>query len=190
MGDNPSRFKGENRPVEQVSWVDCVEFCNKLSRKEGLTPAYKIDGETVIWNKKANGYRLPTEAEWEYAARGGQKSRGYTYAGSDNLHEVGWYNRNSSDETNPVGRKKANELGIYDMSGNVWEWCWDWYGGKYYRQSPGRNPAGPSSGSDRVLRGGDQINYARDCRSADRYRHGPSYRSSGLGFRLARSAGQ
>jgi formylglycine-generating enzyme required for sulfatase activity len=166
MGNNPSEFKGDTRPVEKVSWEDCQEFIGKLNRLTGKE------------------YRLPTEAEWERAARGGNKSRGYTYSGSNNLDAVGWYCDNSGGEPHAVGQKRANELGLYDMSGNVWEWCNDWYGSNYYDQSPSSNPQGASSGSGRVLRGGCWYDDAPDCRFAYRFRRTPSDRSSRIGFRL------
>lgn len=137
MGSNPSKFKGTKRPVECVSWDDCQEFIRKLNQMTGKQ------------------FRLPTEAEWEYAARGGNKSNGYKYAGTDTIDYVGWYDGNSHSETHPVGQKMANELGLYDMSGNVSEWCQDWYGEYYYGKSSSSNPQGPSSGSDRVSRGGN-----------------------------------
>ncbi|CAH1199346.1 SUMF1/EgtB/PvdO family nonheme iron enzyme [Paenibacillus sp. JJ-223] len=159
MDNNPSGFKGEDRPVERVSWYDAVEYCNKRSIKEGLKPYYTIDKNTtdpnnkneydnlkwtVTINEGSNGYRLPTAAEWEYAASGGQKSKNYTYSGSNNADEVAWYWMNAGDkpltgewswpviennrtQTKPVGTQKANELGIHDMSGNVREWCWEWH---------------------------------------------------------------
>jgi formylglycine-generating enzyme required for sulfatase activity len=187
MGDNPSHFTGDNLPVEQVNWFKAVEFCNKLSQNEGLAPAYTVNGEDVSWNRSANGYRLPTEAEWEYAARGGNGSPGnFTYAGSNNVDEVAWYNGNSGDKTHPVGTKKANGLGLYDMSGNVWEWCWDWYGD--YSGSAQTDPVGVSSGSYRVLRGGGSWgSSALEVRSAYRSYLNPSYRNFfiyGVGFRL------
>ena len=167
MGNNPSQFQGRNRPVENVSWNDCMEFVKKLKR---------------LTNQD---FRFPTEAEWEFAARGGNSSEGYEFAGSDDLDDVGWYNDNSDDETHPVKRKSANELGIYDMSGNVWEWCWDWYDSDYYDESPERNPTGAASGSSRVGRGGSWSIDAGGCRVALRFRVRPGTRYYDLGFRLA-----
>ena len=164
MGSNPSNFKGAKRPVESVSWEDCQEFIRKLNALTGKQ------------------FRLPTEAEWEYAARGGNRSQGYKYAGSDNLGSVAWFIANSSSQTHDVGQKSPNELGLYDMSGNVWEWCQDWYGS--YSSSSQTNPAGPSSGSSHVLRGGSWDYYGR-CRSSDRGGDSPSYRDLNLGLRLA-----
>ena len=180
MGSNPSRFKGTNRPVEGVSWYDVVAYCNKRSYREGRTPVYQINGERVRASWTADGYRLPTEAEWEYAARGGNESRGYEYAGGDNADQVGWYGDNSGDKTQPVGGKSPNELGIYDMSGNVWEWCWDRYGGYSYGSQT--NPKGASSGPRRVLRGGSWYLYAGYLRSAYRHVSSPDYSSSNFGL--------
>ena len=165
MGSNPSYFRGNmQRPVEQVSWDDCQTFIRELNRLTGAN------------------FRLPTEAEWEFAARGGRNSRGYQYSGSSNLGDVAWYRDNSSSTTHPVKTKSPNELGIYDMSGNVYEWCQDWYGD--YSSSSQTNPTGPSTGSKRVYRGGSWSINARNCRSAYRYDHAPSYRFSYLGLRL------
>ncbi len=186
MGTNPSHFKGNNLPVERVTWFNAVEFCNKLSEMEGLQKAYTISGSSVTCNWNANGYRLPTEAEWEYAARGGSQSRGFEYSGSSNISDVAWYSSNSGSKTNPVGTKQPNELGIYDMSGNVWEWCSDWYDSNYYKNSPSSNPTGPSSGSNRVIRGGSWRLIAEYCRVAGRYRNDPEYSFHGLGFRVVR----
>jgi formylglycine-generating enzyme required for sulfatase activity len=167
MGNNPSEFKNcENCPVENVSWYDCQGFIQKLNAKTGKT------------------YRLPTEAEWEYAARGGKRSKGYKYAGSNEIEAVAWYGGNSNDKTHPVGQKKPNELGIYDMTGNVWEWCCDWYGESYYNSSPGNNPKGPESGRYRVLRGGSWGNFAESCLVAGRNDWDPGRRGDYLGFRL------
>ena len=167
MGSNPSNFKGDNLPVETVNWNDCQEFISKLNSLTGRK------------------FRLPTEAEWEYAARGGKKSRGYQYSGSRKISDVAWYEGNSRSKTHPVGRKQANELGIYDMSGNVWEWCSDWYGS--YSSSSQTNPTGADSGSDRVSRGGGWNNNARGCRSLYRYSSIPGNRGLYLGLRLALS---
>ena len=165
MGENPSQFKSKNKPVEMVSWDDIQPFLYKLNKRTG------------------RNYRLPTEAEWEYAARGGQNSRGYKYSGSDKLSDVGWFEGNS-DETQPVGKKKPNELGIHDMSGNVWEWCQDWYEIDYYKSSPRYNPQGPSNGSKRVCRGGSWYFIAGNCRVSNRLGESPDYCSKKLGFRL------
>ena len=165
MGDNPSYFnKGGNYPVESVSWDDIQVFLTKLNAATG---------------KK---YRLPTEAEWEYAARGGNKSGGYKYSGSNNLGDVAWYEANSGDETHTVASKAPNELGIYDMSGNVWEWCQDWYGN--YTSSSQTNPQGASSGSYRVHRGGSLDDCASDCRVSCRSFTSHGYGNYGHGFRL------
>ena len=167
MGDDPSYFKGDNLPVEAVTWDDCQEFIGKLNRITGKT------------------FRLPTEAEWEYAARGGNKSRGYQYSGSNNPSNVAWYDDNSGDKTHAVGTKQPNELGIYDMSGNVWEWCQDWY--ETYSSSSQVNPTGANSGSCRVVRGVSWYNNARDCRLSLRGSNTPDFRSSNLGLRLVLS---
>lgn len=131
----------DRHPVIHISWNDAMEFCKWLSSKTG------------------KNFTLPTEAEWEYAARGGNKSKGYQYAGSNEIGSVAWHSDNSGYKTHPVGLKQANELGLYDMSGNVWEWCSDWYGENYYANSPANNPKGPDAGSLRVLRGGSWLNF-------------------------------
>ncbi|MEL6135303.1 MAG: formylglycine-generating enzyme family protein, partial [Bacteroidota bacterium] len=167
MGDNPSHFKGDlMRPVECVSWEDCQEFLQKLNEKTGLN------------------YQLPTEAEWEFAARGGNISKGFEYAGSNDLDEVGWYGGNSGNTIHPVGKKVPNELGLYDMSGNVWEWCQDWY--EDYPNVSHTDPQGPTSGENHVLRGGSWRNVPRYCRVAYRYNSSPSDRYGNIGFRLSR----
>ena len=165
MGSNPSRFNGDQNPVEQVSWNDCQEFLKKLNTLTGKT------------------FRLPTEAEWEYAARGGSKSRKTKYSGGSDIGSVAWYIGNSGSMTHPVKGKAPNELGIYDMSGNVWEWCSDWYG--KYSSSAQTNPKGASSGSNRVSRGGSWYNDAGYCRSTYRSNYAPGSGNINLGLRLA-----
>ncbi len=157
----------EDNPITGISWNDAIAFCNWLGDKTG------------------KHYRLPTEAEWEYAVRGGKKSRGHEYSGSNTIGNVAWYDDNSGGKTHPVGTKQSNELGLYDMTGNVWEWCSDWYNSGYYKNSPRNNPQGASSGTDRVNRGGSWNNDARYCRVANRSIWDPGYRDNNLGFRLA-----
>ena len=185
MGTNPSRFKGDDLPVKQVSWYEALEYCNKRSEKEGLTPAYSGSGDNITRDRDANGYRLPTEAEWEWAAKGGGKDfMVYEYSGSSGVDGVAWYSGNSGSKTHPVKTKGANSLGLYDMSGNVWEWCWDWYGG--YSSGAQTDPTGASSGSIRVFRGGGWNDDAGDVRVAHRNGITPSNRYYHLGFRLVR----
>ncbi|MFZ4544841.1 MAG: formylglycine-generating enzyme family protein [Saprospiraceae bacterium] len=169
MGSNPSGFKDcDNCPVESVSWNDVQEFLQKLCDKTGIS------------------YRLPTEAEWEYAARGGVNSKGYTYSGSNSLDDVGWYSVNSGFKIH-ANNLKSNELGIFDMSGNVWEWCSDWYSGSYYDHSPEYNPEGPDSGTYRVYRGGSLSLNATQCLVGYRGSNSPDHRYTDLGFRVALS---
>ena len=208
MGTNPSYFSNnptagevqELRPVEQVSWYDALVFCNKLSVMEGLTPAYSINGSTdtntwgtvptssnSIWNSVqivagSTGYRLPTEAQWEYACRAGTTT---AYNTGDTIsNDTGWYTSNSNSRTHQVGLKPANAWGLYDMHGNVYEWCWDWYG--TYASGPQTDPVGVSSGSVRLCRGGGWPGSSRNLRSAYRNYFTPSYRNSGVGFRVVR----
>ena len=164
MGENPSYFKGDNLPVDNVSWNDCQEFIRKLNELTG------------------KNFRLPTEAEWEYAARGGRRSYGAKYAGDSDIGSVAWYRGNSNDTTHPVGTKRANELGLYDMTGNVYEWCQDWYGD--YSSASQTNPTGPGSGYVRVLRGGSWVYDARGCRLSFRYSNLPFNRNRNYGLRL------
>jgi formylglycine-generating enzyme required for sulfatase activity len=188
MGNNPSKGSGvgDNYPIYYVSWYDAVEFCNKLSDRAGLARCYSGSADDIKCDFSANGYRLPTEAEWEYAAKGGTKSRGYTYSGSNTITKVAEYSGNNAKSTKPVGGKQANELGIYDMSGNVWEWCWDWKGD--YSSGAQNNPRGAASGSYRVNRGGSWLINARGCRVAFRVNSSPGFSNYYLGFRLACSS--
>jgi len=195
MGCNPSRFRGPDMPVEQVSWYDAVKFCNELSRLEGLDPCYSGSGSSMVCDFEAGGYRLPTEAEWEYACRAGTETDFHTGNMTHPedepldpaLDRAGWYDGNSEGGTHPVGRKEANDFYLYDMHGNVWEWCWDWNANDYYASSPAEDPRGPVSGSSRVLRGGSWRDFARFCRSAYRNDFLPDYRYYDYGFRVVRT---
>ena len=184
MGSNPSQFKGDNRPVVTVSWDDIVGTSGNYMDLHGTK--YYENGFIYRLNQlTGKSYRLPTEAEWEYAARGGNKrvEPGFTYSGSNNIDEVTWYlGNNSPYGTKPVGSKAPNELGIYDMSGNVYEWCSDWY--EAYTAMPKIDPKGPETGSLRVIRGGCWLHPATLCRVAYRYHLTPDSRYEDLGFRL------
>jgi formylglycine-generating enzyme required for sulfatase activity len=169
-GNNPSYFKGDDLPVEQVSWDDAQEFLKKLSAKENVK------------------YRLPTEAEWEYGCRAGSTTRFCFGDDESKLGEYAWFRANSDSKTHPVGGKKPNAWGLYDMHGNVWEWCQDWFDADYYKKSPAEDPQGPATGENRVLRGGSWDFLDNLCRSAVRGGYGPSLRDYGMGFRLARSS--
>jgi formylglycine-generating enzyme required for sulfatase activity len=172
MGNNPSKFEGEDKPVDTVSWEDVQDFIRRLNEKEGHSL-----------------YRLPTEAEWEYAARAGTTSSNYFGDDISQLGDYAWYGKNSGQEAHPVGQKRANAWGLYDMIGNVWEWVGDRWGETYYANSPSSDPTGPISGASRVRRGCGWGNVAGDCRSARRGGDEPTDRSEYFGFRLAFSLG-
>lgn len=165
MKSNPSPVQSDKLPVMNISWEDAIAFCNKLSQIFDLDTVYTIINGKYFFDINANGFRLPTEAEWEYACRAGSNS---DYPGSGILDEIGWFNGNSAYNTHPVGTKKPNDWNIYDMNGNVWEWCWDWYDESYYSVSPSADPTGPESGTRRVLRGGACSVGATFARSSNR----------------------
>ena len=184
---NVGQGLGDSYPVSEVSWYDAVKWCNARSEKEGKTPVYEVGNRVYRTGHQlapdaipsANGYRLPSEAEWEFAARGGTQTQGYTYSGSNDLNAVGWYNENSGGAVKEVGKKQANELGIYDMSGNLWEWSASWHSDHV--------------GSSRVFRGGYLLSNAENCTAASRHSINPGHRSFGhygLGFRVALSSVQ
>lgn len=186
MGSNPSNFNGDNLPVESVSWLDAVSFCNKLSYVTGHQLCYVISGANVTCDFAKNGFRLPTEAEWEFAARGGLGSKGCRYAGGEDINELGWYSGNSSGMTHAVGHLQANELGLFDMTGDVWEWTWDVYSA--YGPAAQNDPRGDVSGGERVLRGGSWNTAAGGARVSNRNRASPDFRDFTTGFRVVVSA--
>jgi formylglycine-generating enzyme required for sulfatase activity len=173
--DSTMALYGESNdyPIYYINYSECEEFCEKLNQ--------------LLYRQLPEGYKfsLPTEAQWEYAARGGKKSKGYTYSGGDNILKLAWYEMISNDQVHEVGKNKKNELGIYDMSGNVWEWCKDWFDGEYYYYSPSVNPSGPVYGYFRALRGGSWRSIAQGCRVSCRYKCSPNDRASNCGFRVA-----
>ncbi|GHT56910.1 hypothetical protein FACS1894109_07490 [Spirochaetia bacterium] len=195
MGNNPSRFKGANLPVENVSWFNAVQYCNTQSQKESLTPAYTINGDDTTWNRKANGYRLPTEAEWEYACRAGPTGP-FNTGNNITIEQANYHGKMTTD----IGSFPPNPWGLYDMHGNVWEWCWDWNSNWWvkYRYCPGADvdaqidPTGPTSEPSpnfgRVLRGGSWImDNVKVLRSASRCSYMPEDSRYDMGFRVART---
>ncbi|MFT4624406.1 MAG: sulfatase modifying factor 1 [Myxococcota bacterium] len=182
MGADPSSRPCDGCPVTDVSWLDAARFCTRLSIREGLRPAYRIDDDTVHWDRTAPGYRLPTEAEWEHAALAGEATR---FAGADVPDTVAWFADNSDGSPQPVGRKRANALGLHDLSGNVWEWVWDPYG--TWSSATATDPEGPPTGDLRVGKGGAWNTWGDMARIAARSRGGPASRGDVLGFRLART---
>jgi formylglycine-generating enzyme required for sulfatase activity len=191
MGFNPSKHKGKRNPVEKTQWTDAVAFCNRCSEREGLTPCY--DPETWECDFSANGYRLPTEAEWEYACRAGSTSK-YGFGDAETeLPRYAWFKPHSQGKPRPVGLKQPNRWGLFDMHGNVWQWCHDRYGETYYNEGPAENPRGPATGAMRVLRGGAWDCTAEKLRSAYRHKEFPVYSDAcfgadSYGFRRARKA--
>jgi len=180
MRENPSRWKGKKNPVEQVRWSDAVKYCNARSRLEGLQPCYNL--ETWECNFDANGYRLPSEAEWEYACRAGTKTS-YTFGNkSQKLKNFAWFKDNSGGRPRPAGQKLPNPWGIHDMYGNVFEWCNDFYQVDYYQESPEKNPRGPKTGETKVLRGGCWNSTDDKCRSSYRYNENPGYSDVCFGY--------
>ena len=171
MGANPSRWKGDKNPVEQLRWSDAVKFCNKRSELEGLQPCYDL--KTLKCDFDASGYRLPTEAEWEYACRAGTTTAYFFGDSPAKLGDYAWFQKNAGGRPRPVGQKQPNPWGLYDMVGNVWEWCNDYYKADYYQESPGENPRGPNEGEKMVLRGGAFKFSAENCRSGYRYNESP-----------------
>ena len=173
MGSNKSRYKGANMPMESVSWYDICGY----DETDTTCFLYKLNQKT------GRHFRLPTEAEWEYAARGGGKTKGYKYSGGNKKNKGMWYGENSGNRTHPVKKKSPNELGLYDMSGNVWEWCMDWYG-RYYDYMGQTNPSGPEYGDGRVHRGGSWASTSKNCLVSSRENYYPSFSSNNIGFRL------
>jgi formylglycine-generating enzyme required for sulfatase activity len=194
MKTAPGNFKGKDLPVESISWYDAILFCNKLSQSQGLTPVYDFKGKAVTWDRTADGYRLPTESEWEYACRAGTSTpfntgisitteqANFNGAESDNNNAQGVF----LEKTMPVGSYPANAWGLYDMHGNVFEWCWDLHG--YYVRDEQTDPTGPVSGSLRIIRGGSWVNGGQTLRSASRGVYIPGGGNERIGFRLARNA--
>jgi formylglycine-generating enzyme required for sulfatase activity len=180
MEDNPSRWKGDKNPVEQMRWSDAVKYCNARSESEGHQACYDLN--TWKCNFAANGYRLPTEAEWEYACRAGTTTNYFFGDDASKLKAYAWFEDNSGSKPRPVGQKPANPWGLFDMHGNVWEWCNDFYKVDYYQESPKENPRGPEAGETRVLRGGAWKFSAESCNSAYRYNENPGYADVCFGY--------
>lgn len=172
IGENPSKWNGPKNPVDQMRWADAVRYCNARSKLEGLKPCYDL--QTWECNFNANGYRLPTEAEWEYAARAQTQTSYFFGRDAQKLASYAWFKKNSDGKSHPVGEKLPNPWGFFDMYGNLWQWCNDYYDPEYYEKSVLKNPRGPSTGNTRVLRGGCWDSSADKCRSSYRYNENPA----------------
>ncbi len=191
MGVNKSRVKGDQNPVTNITFYEMLEYCNKLSEKQGYKPVYTINGTKIEVDMEANGYRLPTEVEWEYACKGGVNGQNTKYSGSDDILSVAWYSGNSKRTSHPVGQLKPNELGIYDMNGNAWEACYDWWDPGHYadrKKNPDKYPLGPTRGSRKVRRGGGYSDREAGCTVSYRHQFRPNAPSNIVGLRLARNA--
>ena len=180
MGANPSRWKGDRNPVEQLRWSDAAKFCNKRSEAGGLEPCYDL--KTLKCNFEATGYRLPTEAEWEYACRAGTTTAYFFGTSPTKAGDYAWFDKNSGGRPRPVGQKQPNPWGLYDIAGNVWEWCNDFYKVDYYPEAPRENPRGPAEGQNKVLRGGAWRFSADNCRSGYRYNENPGQADVCFGY--------
>ena len=180
MGENPSRWKGTNNPVEQVRWSDAVRFCNKRSELEGLQPCYDLKTWKCDFDK--DGYRLPTEAEWEYACRAGTSTAYFFGDDPSKLGDYAWFDKNSGGRPRPVAQKQPNAWGLHDICGNVWEWCNDFYAVDYYSKSPQTDPKGSDTGQTKVVRGGAWRFSAQRCRSGYRYNENPGYADVCFGY--------
>lgn len=188
MPAKPTWGWNDDYPITNVKWTQAIQYCNWLSKANNLKPVYTKDGDKYTCDFTANGYRLPTDAEWEFAARGGNKSKQYTYSGGNDLELISWYAKNSRKSPRQTGTKLANELGIHDMSGNVWEWCWDWYNPIFYKTEKRINPVGPEKGENRCIRGGSwDTSKLEYLTPSYRLNSNPMITNAFYGFRVAKT---
>ncbi|MEW5676118.1 SUMF1/EgtB/PvdO family nonheme iron enzyme [Flavobacterium enshiense] len=189
MPAKPSWGWNDEYPITNITWSDAVKFCNWLSKTNGLKPAYTKSGGKYVCDFNANGYRLPTDAEWEYAAKGGNKSKNFKYSGSDDIEMIAWYSENSRKSPQKIGTKLANELGLYDMSGNAWEWCYDYYSPIFHKVEKRQNPTGPDRGEKRCIRGGSwdssKLEYLKP--TTNQLNWNPNTTNEFFGFRVVRT---